>query len=199
MRSNTQNRYDASCRFLSNVESGGFGERDDAPPARSLRGRDRPHPRHTRLPPRPRSICCHPGRYASATAASMVVELSGEQIPPIAWCSMASPCTGVFLPVQVGSALPAAMMIGGDTEDYTSLWWAMHTLAAIVDHDPGALSAGVQQVWRAREDELFSATAADAQSAARDLPARVAALLDRCSELVEAIRDAAPAAASLTT
>jgi secernin len=196
MRTHTQDRYEASCRFLARTGS-------DI----SIRGMMRHlrdhfdggtiHTPETPDAPRPRSICCHPGRFASATAASMVVELTAGQSPPIAWCSMATPCTGVFLPIAVGTDVPAPMLVGGSARDDDSLWWAMRKLSEVVDHDPAALAPGVQAVWGPWEEELLAATAAEPVSAVRELDARVEALLDRRSQLMETLADTAPADASL--
>jgi secernin len=194
MRLHTHDRYEASRRFLTNSEP------DASVRAMMRHLRDHfasgtVHTPETPDSPRPRSVCCHPGRFDSATAASMVVELRADQSAPIAWCSMATPCTGVFLPVQVGSNLPASMLIGGGEEDDASLWWAMRALAEIVDHDPKRLTPPVQRLWGAWEDELLAATAADPASAARNLNARVEELLDRRSQLIETLADTALASA----
>jgi dipeptidase len=194
LRGQTQDRYAASCRYLATHDS----------PA-SLRGVMR-HLRdhfesgtvHDPDPSRPRSICVHPGRSAGATAASVVVELTPDDLPPVAWCSMSTPCTGVFLPVEVGQSLPASLTIGGDAQEDQSLWWSMRRLAELVELDPRSLTPPVQAVWGPWEQELLAATTADASSAARELPGRVEELLDRRAVLAETLAETATAGSLLT-
>lgn len=185
MRANTQDRYAASCRFLEQPVESMF-----TVPAmmRHLRDHFESGVVHTPETPdvlRPRSICCHPGRFASATTASLVVELTPEQSPPIAWCSMATPCTGVFLPIEVGSPIPAALSAGGGIEDDVSVWWALRGLSEIVEHDPPGLTPSVQEVWAPWERELLDETAADPASASRLISERVAELLARRAMIIE--------------
>ena len=132
--------------------------------------------------PKPRSICCHPGTWASGIAASMVVALTDHEHPLIAWCSMSTPCTSVFLPVPVGSTLPTSLTTGGSEEDETSLWWSMRRLAELVELDPLRNAPTVQQTWSAWEAELLAATAAEPDTAAVLLQSRVEELLDKRAE-----------------
>jgi dipeptidase len=193
-RGATQHRYESSCRFLATHES----------PA-SLRGMMR-HLRdhlesgtvHDPDPSRPGSVCLHPGRFSSATAASVVVELTPGDRPPIAWCSMSTPCTGTFLPVEVGTPLPTAMTVGGEAQEDQSLWWAMRRLAELVELDPKALTPPVQDVFAPWEAELLTATSADPSSAARELAARMEELLDRRAVLAETLAETAAAGSLLT-
>jgi secernin len=188
MRANTQDRYAASCRFLQ--------DGDSAAVERMMRHlRDHFEGGAVNIPEtpearRPRSICCHPGRFASATAASLVVELSPDQRPPITWCSMATPCTGIFFPIPVGARLPEPLIVGGEIEDETSLWWAMRSLAEITDHDPQRLTPLVQEVWRPLEQEWLASTATNPLQAADLLHERVERVLERRNELVETLASA---------
>jgi dipeptidase len=190
IRVRAQDRYEASCRFLARPELA------------SVRGMMRHlrdhfeggtiHVPETTDRSWPRSICCHPGRFASATAASMVVELSADQRLPIAWCSMATPCTSAFLPVPVGSALPPALTVGGASNDDYSLWWAMRRLADAADADPAALTPLIQKVLVPWEQQLFIATEADPKRTARDLGSRVETLRGHADRLMQLVPAAEP-------
>jgi secernin len=186
MRAETEDRYGASCRYLAAGE-----------PSVSVGGvmrhlRDHFEGGTVQVPERPGEqrpvpICCHPGRLGFATAASMVVDLTAEHDPPLAWCGMSTPCTSAFLPVPVGDSLPVPMRVGGGTADDASLWWSMRALAERIEQDPAALAPIVQSAWFAWEDQLLAATADDPSGAGAELEARVTALLERRAELLERI------------
>jgi secernin len=188
LRSQSEPRYAASCRFIAR------GDASVQAMMRHLRDHDDGGPVHipdTPEKPRPRSVCVHPGRTFGSTTASVVVELAADATPPIAWCSMATPCTSVFLPIEVGAMLPDALRTGGVPEDEHSLWWAMRSLQEIVDHDPATLTPPVQEVWAPWEEGLLETTAADPASAARELASRVETVFARRAELVGRLAGAA--------
>jgi secernin len=188
LRGNTEDRYASSCNILA--------AHDEAFSVRMMMQHLRDHFESGTLyvpstpdDPKPRSICCHPGAWASGTAASMVVALTEDERPPIAWCSMATPCTSVFLPVPVGAALPPSMTTGGDEEDDASLWWSMRRLAELVDLDPVQHAPVVQQAWSEWEAEILLSTEQDPGGAADALQARIDQLRDKRAELVELLPD----------
>ena len=197
MRSKTRDRYATSCAFL------GSGEHVSvATIMRHLRDHFEGGTVHIPETPestRPRSICCHPGRFASATAASMIVDLSPNSgHPPIAWCSMATPCSSVFLPVPVGVALPPAMVIGGEYPDTKSLWWAMREIADTVDADPAVFAPAVQEEWFPWEAELLEQTAMQPESAKYELNRRVDELMERRARLLGRCVSRSPRAAPVS-
>jgi dipeptidase len=190
IRERAQDRYNASCRYLARVElastpgmmrhlrehfEGSTVYRPETP--------DRPGPR---------SVCCHPGRFAFATAASMVVELKADGRPPIAWCSMATPCTSSYLPVPVGCTLPPALTVGGASSDDHSLWWAMRRLADAADADPERLAPLIQQVLGPWEEELVVATEAEPESAGRELGSLTETLRAYAKRLTQRISEVQP-------
>src|SRR5262249_57127615 len=100
------------------------------------------------------SVCMHPEPATGATAAGMVAELPrDERITAIAWCSLTTPCTSLFLPipVPVGAPLPAPLATGAGEPDPASAWWRMKALGDAVMADPAGRAPGVQAVWAARE------------------------------------------------
>jgi len=58
----------------------------------------------------------------------------------VAWCSMANPCSGVFIPVPIGSPLPEPLMNGTDESSPWSVWWSMRELQRVVDANREALT-----------------------------------------------------------
>jgi dipeptidase len=70
------------------------------------------------------TLCAHPG--TGQTAASMVVHLHPDGI--IAWCSLVTPCTSVFLPFFVDASVPEALAQGAATFTAASPWWRLKRL-----------------------------------------------------------------------
>ncbi|OGO59551.1 MAG: hypothetical protein A2V85_06400 [Chloroflexi bacterium RBG_16_72_14] len=150
----TEDRYGVGCRLLADTK-----EHSIAGMMRYLRDHfeaglvNGPQPEGS--PPR-RTVCLHPGITSNATAASMVVELRADELPPLAWVSMATPCTSIFLPVTVGQRLPGTHEVGGQQSSRDSAWWAMRELQDIIDRDPSKLAPVAQAAWAAIEQDLVS-------------------------------------------
>jgi dipeptidase len=70
------------------------------------------------------TLCVHPG--TAQTAASMVAHLHPDGV--IAWCSLVTPCTSIFLPVFVDASLPEALAQGSASFTPTSPWWRIKRL-----------------------------------------------------------------------
>jgi dipeptidase len=183
MRVNTEARYAQSCRFLDRGDvtlstmmnhlrdhfEGGTVHVDDSSADVT----------------RPRSICLHPETWANGTTASMVVDLAAARRQPTAWCSMATPCTGVFIPVPVGESLPTTWSIGSDEQDRNSLWWSMHDLAEAVQADYTLLTPIVQTEWLRWEAELIAQACAEPDSSRARLEEHTASLLARRDALLD--------------
>jgi dipeptidase len=130
---------------------------------------------------RPRTVCLHPGEAQGSTAASMVVQLDAEDLPPVAWVAMATPCTGVFLPVTVGERLPAALEVGDEHPSRDSLWWAMRELQYVADRDPALLTPVARAAWAPLEDRLL---AGQPRLAPQDLAALSSEVMERRDRLI---------------
>jgi secernin len=185
MRANTEARYAQSCRFLER------GEVSLESMMRHLRdhfegGTIHIHDSKAQVT-RPRSICLHPELWANGTTASMVVDLTAARRLPVAWVSMASPCTSVFVPVPVGEQLPTPWSIGSENPDPRSLWWLMHELAEAVQRDYALLTPIVQAEWLGWESDLIAETYANPDSVWGKLEERTADLLERRSALLERV------------
>jgi dipeptidase len=131
------------------------------------------------------SVCMHPEPATGATAASLVVELPPPGAgPATAWCGLATPCTGVFLPVPVGAELPAPLRTGTGEPDPASAWWAMKALGDAVQRDPAARTPAVQEAWTAWERRMLAEVAAGGPGGDRALRERVEELSRRQRELL---------------
>lgn len=131
--------------------------------------------------PRPKSICMHPGVNLSGTAASMVVDLGATPVNPIAWCSMATPCTSPFLPIRVGANLPPVLT--DDSAESGSLWWRLRAVQEFAQQNPAVLTPPIQARWIELERQTM-AELTDADAWSEDL---LADLLDRVSHGIDEV------------
>lgn len=180
LRHITEPRYQASCRFLAS---------GDQVSVKRMRRHLRDHfdggAVNVLYPGRPRTICLHPGEYLSATAASLVVELPVDKSRPIVtWWSMATPCTGLFVPVVLGAPLPEALATGTESRSSGSLWWTMRHLQQVVDGDPERLTPIVHEAWAKWEEDLDLAAAEDADALRDQLATIVAELMHRAERFI---------------
>jgi len=150
----TEQRYRVGCRLLAETT-----EADLPRMMRYLRDHLSAGPINGRAELGERTVCLHPSvvrQTTGSTAASMVVELSAGDLPPVAWTSMATPCTGVFLPVPVGTRLPQELATAGERPDPDSVWWAMRELQYVADRDPVLLAPIAQATWAPIEQRLLA-------------------------------------------
>jgi secernin len=131
-----------------------------------------------------RTVCLHPnvarGRTGS-THATMVVELAGGDLPPVAWCGMATPCVGVFLPVTVGQRLPKELETGDERPNPDSAWWAMRELQYVADRDPELLTPLARAAWEPLEKRLLSG---DPRLSSESLDPLTAEVMERRDRLI---------------
>lgn len=102
------------------------------------------------------TLCMH-GEPISNTTASMVARLrpKWDGLPDV-WASLASPCTGVFLPLYLDGDVPAAYAIGGADPDRASPWWRFKALQDAVLAGPRQHIVRLQSHWGEWEQELAS-------------------------------------------
>jgi secernin len=179
IRPATEPRYHASCRFLA-----GEGPITVTAMKRHLRDHFESGQLNIAYPGRPRTVCMHPGEYPSSTAASLVVELRPDSEPIVAWSSMATPCTGVFVPVVLGTPLPESLTTGSESRMDGSLWWTMRFLQRVADRDSAKLASIVQREWSAWEAQLEHAAASDADALRLQLGTIAAELMHRATEMI---------------
>src|SRR5262249_2580031 len=140
------------------------------------------------------SVCMHPEPAMGATAAGMVAELPRDaRTPCIAWCSLTTPCTSLFLPLPVplGVALPAPLATGTGEADPASAWWRLQALPDAVLAAAAGRAPGVHAVWAAREREWLDCIGQDRDAAGHDLEDRVREMLDRQQDLLRQLTSGA--------
>jgi secernin len=150
----TEQRYRVGCRLLAET-----GEPDVPRMMRYLRDHLDAGSINGRAETGERTVCLHPSVVrgtTGSTAASMVVELAADDLPPVAWASMTTPCTGVFLPVPVGHRLPPELEMASERPDPESAWWAMRELQYVADRDPVLLAPIAQATWAPIEQRLLA-------------------------------------------
>jgi len=188
LRYRSEARLAASCRFLAE---------DPQPDAASLMRHLRDHyeggtvhiPGRQKGNPLGWSICMHQNPGASATAASLIAELPEDpDVPMTLWCSMGTPCTGVFIPLPFGESLPDILTHGTGSASQDSLWWIMKALGDVVMTDPARLTPVVQAYWQAWEADLLADWARDRRSIAQHVRERVEDLVCRLQILDTELR-----------
>jgi dipeptidase len=90
------------------------------------------------------TLCVHPG--TAQTAASMVAHLHADGI--IAWCSLATPCTSIFLPFFVDAAVPEALAQGAGSFTPASPWWRLKRLMGHASENWSESFPRIQAHWR---------------------------------------------------
>jgi secernin len=184
LRFRAEARYGASCRFLA-----GDGRPAVPDVMRHLRDHYDSGPVHrrgrTESDPEAWSICMHPDPGVGATAASMIAELPADAVPPLAWCSLTTPCTAVFLPIPVGAELPEWLTTGTGEPDPRSAWWTLKQLGEAAMAAPERLTPVVQSAFGAWEHEMLAEVAGDRPAAGTRLAERVGELRRRQGLLLD--------------
>ena len=127
---------------------------------------------YDRLPNAP-SICMHHGENTgSNTAASLIADLcaDGSRLP-VYWCSLYSPCLGLFLPVFIEGRIPSELSVGDAVPADGSPWWLFRDLEKRTRRDEGFNEAAVSMlssVWLGIQEDLI-ASAYDIASRAREV------------------------------
>lgn len=84
------------------------------------------------------SLCVHYGNSGSGgnTTASLVADLcaDGSRLP-VYWCSMYSPCIGLFLPTFIEGRVPHTLSVGSASPSDNSPWWLFRSLEASARRD----------------------------------------------------------------
>jgi dipeptidase len=105
-----------------------------------------------------RSALCTHGEPNHATAASIVAPLPAElRAPWPVWVSFGTPCTGIFLPIYLHGAIPAALARGARQAERDSAWWTFKKLGDAAGEDPERHTPMVRAEWTKFEDRLEGA------------------------------------------
>jgi len=126
--------------------------------------------------PKSFSLCMH---SLSATTASMVAELPAPSsgAVPIIWCSMAAPCTSIFIPLFPEASIPPILAAGAANPSADSPWWRMKKIQQAVERNPNRLAPMVWERMRPLENAMLERAAEVAHRAALLAGAERAAML----------------------
>ena len=130
------------------------------------------------------TICYHqaPDGRGGNTAASLVADLCGDGSRlPIYWCSLYSPCLGLFLPIFMEGDLPKALSVGGASASAASPWWQFRELSRSVYEDIETRGPQVRERWAPLQEDLLDTAHAMASEGRR---LRDAGQGDECARLL---------------
>jgi secernin len=106
----------------------------------------------------PPCICVHHQDDGTGgnTAASLVADFcsDGSRLP-VYWCSLYSPCLGLFFPVFIEGELPAILSVGDGTPSDESPWWGFHRLSRAARAGSGEGVDVVRERWVPLQQRLF--------------------------------------------
>jgi len=103
-------------------------------------------------------ICVHHNQDGTGgnTAASLVAHLCDDNSRlPVYWCSLYSPCLGVFLPMFIEGELPSVLAIGSEKPSNESPWWLFRQLSLKNCSDAIELISMVRERWGTFQKCLF--------------------------------------------
>jgi secernin len=103
------------------------------------------------------ALCAHsePNHW---TTASVVAPLPVDQRAPWPiWISFGTPCTGIFLPIYLHGAIPAALAGGAKPSQPDSAWWAFKKLGDAAGEDLERHTPVLRAAWGEFEDRLEGA------------------------------------------
>jgi len=113
------------------------------------------------------TLCAH-SEPVCWTTASLVAALPRERVGP--WpvlISLATPCTGIFLPVYLHGVVPPVLARGaGEEPDEDSAWWIFKRLQDAASVDPPRFTPLLREGWRELEERM-EAERGDVEGAAR--------------------------------
>jgi secernin len=97
------------------------------------------------------TICAHPGK--GQTAASMVAHLHKDGV--VAWCSLVTPCIGIFLPFFVDASVPDSLAQGAATFSAASPWWRVKRLLDRAAENWGEAFPRIRGHWQEWQQTLL--------------------------------------------
>ena len=102
------------------------------------------------------TLCLHADPVGTTTASIVAHLRTPWDGRPDLWVSLATPCTGVFLPLYLEGDVPAAYAVGGASPDRASPWWRFKALQDAVLARPRSELVRLQRFWGEWEQELAS-------------------------------------------
>jgi dipeptidase len=132
------------------------------------------------------SVCMHADPVGTTTA-SMLARIPRDDDDLLRyWGSLASPCTGVFLPYYLDGKIPAALSLGGEHPSEESPWWKLKALLSLVERDFERFGPIVRSAWDRFEAAILErAAAVEAEALAERRAGRSGAASDLLTKLME--------------
>ena len=114
----------------------------------------------------------HTANTKGNTAATLIAHLCGDGSRlPVYWCSLYSPCLGVFLPTFSEGRLPKVLSVGDQRPSEDSPWWLFRNLEKRtrrgLEFDSETVEA-IRAEWAPVQDDLIK-SAYEIASQASDL------------------------------
>ena len=166
------NRRARSCTFLGDRE-GGVDLRTMMRLVSDHSDGTNPHEPHRATMPSDGSVCMHhTANTKGNTAATLIAHLCGDGSRlPVYWCSLYSPCLGVFLPTFSEGRLPKVLSVGDQRPSEDSPWWLFRNLEKRtrrgLEFDSETVEA-IRAEWAPVQDDLIK-SAYEIASQASDL------------------------------
>jgi secernin len=100
------------------------------------------------------TLCMH-SEPVGTTTASLIAPLPTDRTAawPV-WVSFGTPCTGIFLPVYLGGAIPELLSKGGESPEDDSAWWVMHELQEAASRDFARYTPLLRREWASLEEKI---------------------------------------------
>ena len=100
------------------------------------------------------TLCMH-SEPVGTTTASMIAALPTDRtVPWPVWVSFGAPCLGLFIPVYLEGAIPAALATGGARETEGSLWWSFERLRLAAERDFERFVPQLREGWKTLEEKI---------------------------------------------
>jgi dipeptidase len=100
------------------------------------------------------ALCAHT-EPTHGTTASVVAPLPADlRAPWPIWVSFGIPCIGIFLPIYLHGAIPAALARGGEQSQPDSAWWTFRKLQDAAAEDLERNGSVLRAEWAAFENRL---------------------------------------------
>ncbi len=100
------------------------------------------------------SICMHADPVGTTTASIIAQLPVDDALIPVCWTAMATPCTGVFLPIFIDGTIPEGLGVAGPQPGDDSPWWRMKAVEQACSSDFCALTPIVQEIFHGWEEHI---------------------------------------------
>jgi secernin len=100
------------------------------------------------------TLCMH-AEPVGTTTASMIAPLPTDRtVPWPVWVSFGTPCTGIFIPLYLDGAIPAALATGGEQFQKGSAWWTFERLREAAAIDFARAAPMLREGWSVLEEKI---------------------------------------------